>query len=160
MEKYGSKEEKIPSITLERATAKDAAIFLEIEMSILSTSTYSSTADLHESLEEIENNIIYLIHEGDHIVGSVMYEMKTPDHAYISGLTIRPDFQGRGLGKTAMEKVLKELKDIPTVDLVTHPDNARAIKLYTSLGFTIGERIENYFDDGQSRIVMTLKRQN
>src|ERR1035437_6270397 len=151
MESYEGGKEKIPSITLERASAKDAAVFLDIERSIPLTPTYSPTGDLNEALEEIKNNIIYLIHEGDRIVGNVMYQMKSSDHAYISGLTIRPDFQGRGLGKVAMEKVLEELKDVPTIALVTHPDNARAIFLYESLGFTVGERIENYFDDGEPR---------
>lgn len=88
-----------------------------------------------------------------------MYQMKSPDHAYISGLVIRPEFQGRGLATEAMEKVLEELKDVTTIDLVTHPDNARAITLYESLGFSISERIENYFDDGEPRVVMTLRKE-
>jgi len=158
MEGFEGEREKSPNITFERATEKDAAAFLEIEESIPLTPIYSPTTGLNESVEEIENNIIYMIREGDKIVGTVMYQMKSPDHAYISGLTIRPDFQGRGLGKTAMEKILEELKDIPVIDLATHPDNARAIELYESLGFTISERIENYFGDGESRIVMTLIR--
>jgi len=145
-------------IELERATAKDAALFLEIELSIPPTPTYSPTTSLGESLEEIENNTIYLIRADGEIVGSVMYQMKSSTHAYISGLTIRPDFQGQGFGKAAMEKVLEELKAVLTVDLVTHPDNTRAVALYESFGFTIGERIENYFDDGEPRIVMTLIR--
>lgn len=158
MEGYKGEKEKVPSITLERASAEDAAVFLDIEKSIPLTPTYSPTGDLNEALEEIENNVIYMVREGDRIVGNVMYQMKSPDHAYISGVTIRPDFQGQGIGKAAMEKVLEELRDVPTVDLVTHPDNARAIALYTSLGFTLGERIENYFDDGQPRVVMTHSR--
>lgn len=158
MEGYKDEKEKVPSITLERASADDAAVFLDIEKSIPLTPTYSPTADLSEALEEIRNNIIYLIRKGDKIAGNVMYQMKSSDHAYISGVTIRPDFQGQGIGKAALEKVLEELKDVPTIDLVTHPDNARAIELYKSLGFTVGERVENYFDDGEPRIMMTLKR--
>lgn len=158
MESYESGREKAPTVTFERATAKDAATFLELERSIPLTSTYSPTTDLDEAASEIENNVVYFILEGEKIVGDVMYQMKSPDHAYISGLIIRPEFQGRGLATAAMEKVLGELKDVPTIDLVTHPDNARAIKLYASLGFTIGERIENHFGDGEPRIVMALKR--
>ncbi len=158
MEIYERGKEKAPNITFERATAEDAAVFLEIEKSIPLTPTYSPTTTLDEAISEIQNNVVYLIREDDKIVGNVMYKMKSPDHAYISGLIIHPDFQGRGLATAAMKQVLEELKDVPTIDLVTHPDNARAIKLYESLGFTIGERIENYFDDGEPRIVMTLAR--
>lgn len=158
MEKLIKREESIHPLSFERATAKDFETFLEIERSVGDSRTYSPTTDPKEALEEIEKNTVYFIREGNKIVGSVMYRMKAPDHAYISGLAILPDFQRRGIGKTAMEKVLEELKDVSTIDLVTHPDNARAIALYQSLGFTIGERIENYFDDGQPRIVMTLSR--
>jgi len=145
-------------IEFERATAKDAAVFLEIEKSIPPTPTYSPTTDLSEALEEIESNVAYLVREDSRVVGTVMYQMKSPDHAYISGLTIHPNFQGHGLGRVAMEKVLEELKNIPTIDLVTHPNNERAIGLYTSLRFISGDLIENYFGDGQPRIIMTLNR--
>jgi ribosomal-protein-alanine N-acetyltransferase len=102
---------------------------------------------------------VYLIKEGDETVGGISYEMKTSDHAYIDGLVIKPQYQGRGLGRAATVKILDELKDVPLIDLVTHPENERAIKLYESLGFVIGERKENYFGDGEPRIVMTLRRQ-
>lgn len=143
---------------LKRATAKDVDEYLDIERSIDGTPTYLATTDPKEALAEIKNNIAYLISENGHIVGSVMYQMKTPDHARISGLAIRPDFQNRGIGRAVMTKILEELKDIPNIDLVTHPDNDRAIKLYESLGFTLGERIENYFGDGEPRVVMTFKQ--
>jgi ribosomal-protein-alanine N-acetyltransferase len=84
--------------------------------------------------------------------------MKGPDHAYIDGILVKPSHQGRGLGRAATVKLLEELKDIPLVDLVTHPDNERAIKLYESLGFVVGERKENYFGDGEPRIVMKLQK--
>lgn len=158
MEKLLQKEKSLPLLSFERATAEDAEAFLELERTAIDSPTYSPTIDPVEALEEIRDNVVYLIREGNQVIGNVMYKMKAPDHAYISGLIIHPDFQGRGIGKVAMEKVLEELKDVPSIDLVTHPDNARAIALYQSLDFAIGERIENYFDDGQPRIVMTLQR--
>ncbi|MDP2651675.1 MAG: GNAT family N-acetyltransferase [bacterium] len=147
------------SIILKRATAKDVHAFLDIEQSIHEIRTYSAMTDPKEVLEEIEKGVVYLILEDEQIVGSVVYLMKTPEHAHIDGLIVRPEFQNRGIGTAAMVKVLEELKNVKLVDLVTHPDNERAIKLYESLGFTIGERIENYFGDGEPRIVMTLKHE-
>lgn len=158
MEGFENKQESVQGVTFERATVADAAEFLELENSIPLTPTYSPTTDLNEAVSEIENNVVYFIREGEQLVGNVMYQMKSPDHAYISGIIIRPEFQGCGLAKAAMEKVLEELTGVHTIDLVTHPDNARAIALYESLGFVIGERIENYFDDGEPRIVMTLRK--
>lgn len=158
MEDLNIRKETIPSFTYERATEKDADAFLELERSAEGSPTYSPTIDPAEALTEIENNVVYFIREDAEIVGSVMYEMKALDHAYISGLIVRPDMQNRGIGKEAMGKVLDELKDVPTIDLVTHPDNTRAIQLYESLGFTRGERMENYFGDGEPRVVMTLNK--
>ena len=158
MEKPSSRKENFPLLSFERASVKDIETFVEIERSVGNSPTYSPTIDSEEALTEIENNVVYFIRENEQIVGSVMYKMKAPDHAYISGLAIRPDFQGRGIGKAAMKKVLAELSAVPTIDLVTHPNNVRAIALYTSLGFTLGERIENYFDDGEPRVVMTLTK--
>lgn len=147
------------SIIFERATEKDVDTYLDIERSIDGTPTYLATTSPEEALEEIRNNIAYLIREDGRVIGTVLYQMKAPDHAYISGLAIHHDFQNRGVGRVAMIKVLEELKNVPTIDLATHPDNERAIKLYESLGFTLGERVENYFGDGEPRIIMTLLKQ-
>ena len=70
-----------------------------------------------------------LIRENGHVVGNATYEIDGPGHAYLHGLVIRPEFQGRGIARAVMLKVLEELKNISTIDLVTHPDNIRAIKL-------------------------------
>ncbi|MGD0328774.1 MAG: N-acetyltransferase [Minisyncoccia bacterium] len=145
-------------VILERATAKDVDTFINIERSVDGSSIYSAMTNRDETLAEIEKNFVYLIRESGHIVGSVMYEMKTPDHAHISGLAIYPDFQNCGIGKAAMVKILEELKNVPIIDLVTHPNNQYAIKLYKSLGFTLGKRVENYFGDGEPRVVIILNR--
>jgi putative acetyltransferase len=85
--------------------------------------------------------------------------MKNQNHAYISGLAIMPEFQGQGIANEAMKLILEELKDIKTIDLVTHPKNEKAIKLYKSLGFKqTGEQMENYFNDGEPRIKMVLEK--
>ena len=53
-----------------------------------------------------------------------------------------------------MTFVLEEFRDVKRIDLVTHPDNIKAIALYQSLGFAIESRKENYYGDGEPRIVM------
>lgn len=107
-----------------------------------------------QDMEEITKNIVYFIILDNEIVGSVIYENKSEDHAYISGLVIDQKYQGQGLARKAMELIMEELKDKKRIDLVTHPENDKAINLYKSLGFIIGETKENYFGDGEPRIVM------
>lgn len=145
-------------IELIRATEEDIDTFVALERSVDTSPTYSATTDPEEARTEIAENIVYFIRENGRIVGSIEYQVQTPKRAYISGLVIHPDFQGHGLGKAAMAMVLEELKTIPALHLVTHPDNTRAVELYESFGFTIGKRLENHYGDGEPRIVMTLKR--
>jgi ribosomal-protein-alanine N-acetyltransferase len=42
------------------------------------------------------------------------------------------------------------------VELVTHPENENAIRLYSFLGFRVERRLENYFGDGEPRAVLAL----
>ncbi|MCR4333908.1 MAG: GNAT family N-acetyltransferase [Patescibacteria group bacterium] len=158
MENGEKKVEHAPSIELVRATTDDTEAYIALEKSLGETETYSTMDTPDEALKNITECTTYFIKEDGVIVGSVSYVMKSPDHAYIDGLLVMPPHQGRGLGRAAMLKILEEIGDVRLIDLVTHPDNATSIKLYQSLGFTIGERIENYFGDGEPRIVMTLNR--
>lgn len=84
------------------------------------------------------------------------YEIKSEDNVYISGLLILPQFQRQGIAKESMKFMLEEIGKRKRIDLVTHPDNFKAIKLYELLGFKIEARKENYFGDGEPRVVMSL----
>jgi [ribosomal protein S18]-alanine N-acetyltransferase len=108
--------------------------------------------------EALSKNTTYFIKDDDTVVGEVSYEIKDLSHAYIDGLVVSPSFQGQGIARKAIELVLEELKNIQEIDLVTHPENVKAIKLYESLGFNIESRIENYFGDGEPRVRMLLKK--
>ncbi|MHB9019994.1 MAG: GNAT family N-acetyltransferase [Minisyncoccota bacterium] len=145
---------EITVIDLKKATSDDIEELLTFERSVDGVKTYSAITDKEEFLAELQYNYVFIIENNGQAVGSVMYEIKSPDHAYISGLVIDTRFQGKGLAREAMIKLLKELEHYKRIDLVTHPENERAIKLYESFGFIIESRKENYFGDGEPRIVM------
>lgn len=148
--------ESEPAIALVRAGKADMPAYMEIERSVAGQRIYSAMLTEEEVEAEFEKVVVYMIKRGDEVIGSASYEIKNPDHAYIDGLAIKPEHQGRGAGTLAMRKMLEELQGYKVVDLVTHPENSRAIALYQSLGFELGERIENYFNDGEPRVRMTL----
>ncbi len=146
-------------IQLRRATTEDIPSILEIEKSIVGTKIYSGLTGREDAIKEIAENIFYMIEKDGKVVGDVEYQMKDKDHAYISGLGVAKQWQGQGIARKAMEIILDKLKDVEIVDLVTHPENERAINLYKSLGFKqVGEPMENYFDDGEPRIKMVLQK--
>lgn len=152
MEKI-STQENTP-IALIRAKFKDIPILLGLEKSVSGTKTYSSGLEESGWEEELQNNTVYLIEEGNTIVGNISYKEKSNSNVYISDLVIDPRFQGRGIAKEALARVLDELRGFKRIDLVTHPDNKIALSLYQSLGFVVESRKENYYGDGKPRLVL------
>lgn len=138
---------------LERATVDDIQTLLEIEKTTVGLKIYSGYFNEKEIEEWINNDVVYIIKNDDAIVGSISYEIKNENHAYISGLVVKPEFQKQGLARKAMTLLFEELKEHKQLSLVVHPDN-HAVNLYESLGFVFESRKENYFGDGEPRIIM------
>ncbi|MDP3883229.1 MAG: GNAT family N-acetyltransferase [Candidatus Staskawiczbacteria bacterium] len=153
------KHEAPGEISLRGATEDDIDSILEVEKDLVGTKIYSGLADAKDAKQEMEENIYYLIEKDGKVVGDTSYQMKNKDYAYISGLAVAKEFQGQGIAKQAMITLLEKLKNIKLVDLVTHPENEKAIKLYESLGFKkTGEQIEDFYGDGEPRIRMVLQK--
>ena len=145
-------------IEFQRVTIKDAQTLLDIEKTATSLKTYSAYLTGEEIRNYINNDIVYLIKKNGEIVGSISYEIKDKNHAYLSGLIIKPEFQRQRLAKQALKKLLNKLKNFKIIDLVVHPDNVFALKPYKSFGFIVKNRKENYYDDGEPRLIMVLKK--
>lgn len=150
-----SRESKI---NLQAASLLDIQKIIEIQKSVSGNKTYSATLTEEEWQEEFKKVKIFLIKNKDNIIGEVSYEIKAPEHAYIDDLVIKPEFQGKGFAKKAMEQIMEELRIYEKIDLVTHPENKRAIELYELLGFKIEKQVENYFGDGEPRVVMVFEK--
>lgn len=143
----------IPS--LERATENDIPVLLSLEQEVSGSHLYSAMTEENDWKEEFKNGIVYFIKCGDKIIGNLSYEEKSPEHIYISGLVVRPEFQGKGIAREVLTHFLKEHSKAARIDLVTHPDNP-ALHLYQSLGFQIESRKENYWGEGEPRLVLAL----
>lgn len=152
METYQAPE-RAP-VQIKEASTADIPTLIEIEKSIGDTHTYSSMLTFDEWQEEMQKNRVYLIEKNGIAIGNFSYEMKSDDHVYISGLIVSPQYQGQGIARYVLTHLLDELKDIKKIDLVTHPDNRVALELYQSLGFVVESRMENYFGDGEPRLVL------
>jgi ribosomal protein S18 acetylase RimI-like enzyme len=136
-----------------RATIEDMQVLLEMEKTTMGLKTYSGFYSEDEIKDWINNEIVFVIKDQDVVVGSISYEKKSIEHAYISGLVIKPEFRRRGLARRAMSLLLEELKKFKKLSLVVHPEN-HAVSLYESFGFKKESREENYFGDGEPRLIM------
>lgn len=142
-------------ISLRQAKDENIERFIEIEQAADSKTYSAMTTDKEWKDELIKQNAkIYAIILSDEIVGDVSYEIKENSTAYISGLCVDHELRGQGIGKQAIGLILDELKNYKRIELVTHPENKNAIKLYSSFGFSIEKQMENYFGDGEPRILM------
>lgn len=137
---------------LVRATTKDTQILLEIEKTTIGLKVYSRWKNEEEMRKRFDEEVIYLINDGKNVVGSISYEIKTKDHADISAIVIKPEFQRQGFAKQAMRLILEELKGYKKLSIEAHPDN-HSVKLYEAFGFVVETRKENYYD-GEPRIIM------
>lgn len=94
---------------------------------------------LHKSLSK---GIIFVAEDNGEIIGSI--HAYSPDPialCHVLGeltIGVHPDFQGKGIGRSLFESLLKQAKGNPSiarVELLTRASNKKAIKLYESLGF-------------------------
>lgn len=140
-----------------KATDTDIATYISIVKKV-NSKIYMAVMTADEVRAEMNRGPLYMIRSGNDTVGIISYETRPDGSVYITELVIDPQFQGKGYGRAAMQKVLSEIGTAP-VSLITHPENAPAIRLYESLGFyKSGVRKENMFGDGEPRIEFILKK--
>ncbi len=83
----------------------------------------------------------YAIYAGSTLVGFVelAYESDTIDQYWVFHFFIDQRYQGRGYGKAALqhfvERVTQDHPNCQVLQLVVHPENHHAQRLYTSAGF-------------------------
>lgn len=79
------------------------------------------------------------IYDGEEMIGFVMYGLDQDDgNPWIYRLMVSEGRQGKGCGRAALREVIARLRAIPgrgEIKLSFNPGNARAEKLYESIGF-------------------------
>tara|TARA_R110000824_G_scaffold216193_2_gene402813 strand:+ start:13722 stop:14132 length:411 start_codon:yes stop_codon:yes gene_type:complete len=97
----------------------------------------------HNPREVVHNHLVtYLLYHGS----SVAYgHLDVEDDIVWLGICVKPSYQGKGYGKTMMEKLIKSTTK--PIQLSVDKENKRAISLYEKLGF-------NIFNEGESIFYM------
>jgi ribosomal-protein-alanine N-acetyltransferase len=140
------------SITLERATIEDAAALLDLEQRVAVPKIYEPRVKIEDAIREIQSNTFYFIKHRDRIIGSASFRRQDDGSAYIGNMAVEPIYRRQGIARATMIFLVGQLGDAVRLELVTHPENDHALRLYGSLGFKVEEEISNYFGDGEPRV--------
>ena len=140
-------------ITLHNITNADIESYIDLEKRVGGKTYFpwTSEKDISEFMVVGE---VCLIKNGDTILGHVSYKIHEGDVLWIDGLVIDPQYQGLGLGRIAVEKIFNKVGSISRAELTVHPENFAAIKTYESLGFKMKERKDDWYGDGQPRLLL------
>ena len=78
------------------------------------------------------------------------------DAAEIETFAVDPNFRRRGIGTELFSKILSatESHSAKMIFLEVRPSNHAAFKFYTSLGFQIVDRVENFYGDEDAWAMM------
>lgn len=99
-----------------------------------------------------ESEVFFIMQDGK-AIGTISYKAEKDGTILINGLTVLPDYRGKGVATNAMKKLLTDLGD-QNYTLLVHPENTAALLIYLRLGFVITEWKDNYFGNGQPRLYL------
>ena len=91
------------------------------------------------------------------MVATAAYRVRSDKSAYVSNVAVDQTCRRRGIARALVFSILQELEETEHVELVTHADTY-ALQLYRSFGFKLESRQENYFSDGEPRLLFSLSR--
>ena len=105
-----------------------------------------------------EAGAIYLARIGDEIVGScqLLRGLDEPGYFYVVGFYIRPEWQGRGLGRTLLEAVTERCIGLGAEGLIltVAPSNVKALGLYRSAGFVDEAFVPWFYGEREDRHIL------
>jgi ribosomal-protein-alanine N-acetyltransferase len=122
-------------------------------------SPYSSTVFIRQAAVIFSPWFFVAEKEGD-IQGYGIGALNQQCHgeAWILRLRVGESWQGRGIGRLLLDRVVGSLTDAGAVRILlsVSPDNHRALRLYRNYGFSEVDFKSGYFGPGEDRIIMTL----
>ena len=101
------------------------------------------TAALHETREQvihdIETKIVYVAYIKEHVVGSVRIELLDEETAYLSRFGVNTEFQNLGIGKSLMNSLDMEMKEMNIKKIILHTASKATslVRFYYNRGFYI-----------------------
>lgn len=130
-----------------RVIGKSDILSLLYEFDSVFPHNREKVSDYDNWASKISDNGFAVVTDNDEHAGmAVFYANDTEGRkGYISLIGLKPDFRGRGLGKSLLSDVIDEMKKngMSSVLLEVDDDNQSAKDFYTRFGFELEEKREN-----------------
>ncbi len=122
---------------------------------------YPFTVAQIQELSRVRKELTVAVFE-DRIIGFTdFYDFNVDRFAFIGNVIIYRDYRGRGIGRkmiSHMVKIAYEKYKLPEIRISAFNQNAPALLLYSSLGFTPYEIEEKQDWDGNRIAIINLKK--
>ncbi len=133
---------------IRRAAPADISALVTLEAFF--PSDRMSTRNFQDLLRRGRGSVL-VYEDGGALLGDavVLYRRNSPI-ARIYSLVVEPKQRGRGIAQQLLAAVEAEARErqCQTVRLEVRPDNAQALRLYSHLGYTVVQRMEQFYEDG------------
>ncbi len=128
-------------------------------VSEVNKSAYGNPSDPYclRQYYDLLNETYYVAELDGNVVGFCISAVKPrTDEGWIIDLAISKDNQHSGIGRKLLTNALEVLSnlDVKSVFLTVDPKKENAVQLYRSFNFSVVGEEENYFGDGQHRLLM------
>ncbi|GAK50208.1 hypothetical protein CLOSPO_02774 [Candidatus Moduliflexus flocculans] len=134
-------------VFIERACLEDANALITVQNVAFYDDfiAYGECPAYNESFNAMRDHIItkivYKIIAQDQIIGDIIIRPIGEGRYYIRVISIKPEYQGKGIGKKAMQFIESEITDAKEWELITPFKSYRNHHFYEKLGF---QKIDQY----------------
>jgi ribosomal protein S18 acetylase RimI-like enzyme len=125
-------------VTVQEAHEQDKGKLIQINKNAFNEKEGEPAQIIDEIFKSNRRKLFSIIYDG--ILVGMIGIYTEEERKYIYGFCVDKEYQGRGIGKQALQKIviicLKE-KDTHEIVLEVQTDNENALKLYTQVGFQV-----------------------
>jgi len=141
-----------PDPAVRRATDRDLEEMASLWRECIVTS--NTSRDIEEAYR-VHGRYFFVRIGGDGLEGFVAGTVKSRTRGHISGLAVRPNFRGRGLGQGLMHAAEEAFRadGFTRITLEVRPSNAGALRFYEGIGYRKVYQVPEYYFDGEDALV-------
>jgi ribosomal protein S18 acetylase RimI-like enzyme len=140
---------------IKKELGEAAEVLLDLEKRILVEKYHNPFQNTGQVIEFYKQSEIYFSYLGNTPVGFMAYQ-RTGEVSELLGLGVLPKYQRVGIGKKMLFFFMEKEKN-RELKLVVHPYNAKALIMYLNTGWRITGYRENYYGDGQPRVILNFE---